>query len=150
MRNNGLLHSLLMLCIIFLGLSVSAQESIQADKLTNQWTTFTTQDGLDISIRIDKCDIGADKEFTFAYLSFHNTTDREINVEYQLSAVYDNKCVACELNSEYSKSISISSQSSLEGVCGSESGQLTILLDNPYQVSMGDIKSIKLIQLNTQ
>ena len=137
---------LLLLGAIFLGSFAYSQESMSADKLSKNWTLLTTQNGVEVYLKKDFCDVGAKDPFTYAHVKFVNTNSSDVSAEFNFELHYELDCVGCGNINEYRKILTIPGNGSIEGSCDSGS-ETSLLVDNPYQQSMGDLLSIKVSKL---
>lgn len=145
-RRRDYAKMLLLFGAIFLGSFAYSQESIGADKLSKEWSLLTTQNGVEVYLRKDFCDVGAKDLFTYAHLKFVNTTSNQVSVDFNYELIHENGCVGCGSTDEYHKSVVVGASSSLEGDCV-ETPELSLLINNPYQKGLGKIESVKVVQL---
>lgn len=140
---------LLLFACLFVGSAVFAQESrtISADKLNNNWVAYFSESGLSVSIKEERCDVGAKDLFTYAQLRFENTTSQDITVEFVFELQHENGCVGCGKIDEYQKVITIPAGTTLEGDSSFALPELSLLINNPYQTELGAIQSIKAAKL---
>ncbi|MCR9171720.1 MAG: hypothetical protein NXI10_04460 [bacterium] len=138
---------MLLLCALFLGNMTFAQESMRADEIGNKWASYTTLEGLNVSLKKEKVDVGAPDAFTYGMLRFENTTSNDITVEFFFELQYENGCVGCGNVEEYRKVVTIPAGSTLEGDASFEQPELTFLINNPYTTDLGAFQSLKAGQL---
>lgn len=140
---------LLLFSMLFIGSAAIAQESrtITADKISSQWTAYLNEQGLEISVKEEKCDVGAKEMFTYAHLRFENTTNADITAVFIFELNHENGCVGCGKVDEYRKTITIPAGATLEGDSSFATPELSLLINNPYQKELGAIQSIKAAQL---
>lgn len=141
---------MLLMCALFIGNITFAQQSLSAEEIGNNWTSYATINGVDVSIKTIKRDVGASELFTYGLLRFENTTANEISVEFFFELQYENGCVGCGNANEYRKVVTIPAGATLEGDASFEHADLTILINNPYQTDLGTFKSLKAGQLTTK
>ncbi|GAB5423809.1 MAG: hypothetical protein Crog4KO_09560 [Crocinitomicaceae bacterium] len=139
---------MLLVCALFLGNMTFAQESLSADELGNKWTAYTTIEGVNVSLKTEKVDVGAPKEFTYGMLRFENTTANDVTIEFFFELQYENGCVACGNVDEYRKVVTIPAGATLEGDASFDQADLTLLINNPYQTELGAFQSLKAGQIN--
>lgn len=140
---------LLLIAFYFAGSLAFAQDSrtIAAADLSNDWSAYINEAGLAISVKEEKCDVGAKEPFTYAHLRFENTTSEDITVEFLFQLQHENGCVGCGNTDEYYKIITIPAGATLEGNSAFTHPELSLLINNPYQTDLGAIQSIKAAQL---
>lgn len=95
MKHNLLNKITSLIVIMLVSFSGFSQTSIDAGNITEEWKLLTTKDGIEVHIKQDKCDIGADKLFTYAYIKLVNTTTVTKTVEFNFQLIFDNDCVGC-------------------------------------------------------
>jgi len=139
---------MLLLFAMFLGNITFAQESLRADEIGNEWTSYTTLEGVNISLKSEKVDVGAPKDFTYGLLRFENTTANDVTVEFFFELQYENGCVGCGNVDEYRKVVTIPAGATLEGNASFKRDDLTFLINNPLQTGLGAFQSLKAGQLN--
>ena len=148
MKQSLITKSILLIFVAFVSFNGMSQNSIEASNLTEEWTLLTTKDGVDVYLKQDKCDIGAEKLFTYAYIRFVNNNSTEKTIEFNFLMNFDNRCVGCGDTRETKKMIAIPASTSVDGACGSEVGELALLINNPYQIDSGVFESVALDVLN--
>jgi hypothetical protein len=147
MKRNKILSAFFLLSLVFMGFSASAQTSMEADKINNDWTLLTVQDGVEIFIKKEKCNVGAEKLFTYAFIKFNNTTSSSKKVEFSVEMYFDSGCIGCGDITEHMQYIEVPASSSIEGDCSFDKSELSLLVNNPYQLDAGTLESVRLIQL---
>lgn len=148
MRKRHFAAFTLFLGILFLGNTAFSQESIGSEQINDNWTLLTSKDGVDIFIKKEKVDVGAEKKFDYAQVKMVNTTGTSKTIEFNFEMHHELTCVGCGSTNEYEKSITIEGGSSLEGDAAFTNPELSLLINNPYQTGVGAIQSIKLVQLS--
>ncbi|MDB3905984.1 hypothetical protein N9355_00760 [Crocinitomicaceae bacterium] len=138
---------MLLVCALFLGNMTFAQESMRADEIGNKWTSLTSIEGVNVSLKKEKVDVGAAKAFTYGMLRFENTTANDITLEFYFELQYENGCVGCGNVDEYRKVITIPAGTTLEGDATFEQPELSLLINNPYTIDLGEFQSLKAGQL---
>ena len=138
---------MLLLCSLFLGNMTFAQESMRADEIGNKWTSYTTIEGVNVSLKQEKVDVGAPDAFTYGMLRFENTTSNDVTVEFFFELQYENGCVGCGNVNEYRKMVTIPAGSTIEGDASFEQPELSLLINNPYTTDLGAFQSLKAGQL---
>lgn len=138
---------MLLLCALFLGNITFAQESMSAEDLGNNWTSYANIEGVNVSLKMEKVDVGAEKAFTYGMLRFENTTANDVTIEFFFELQYENGCVGCGNVDEYRKVVTIPAGATLEGDASFDQADLTLLINNPYQTSLGSFQSLKAGQL---
>lgn len=138
---------MLLLCALFLGNMTFAQESMRADEIGNKWTPYTTIDGVVVSLKKEKVDVGAPDAFTYGMLRFENTTSNDITVEFFFELQYENGCVGCGNVEEYRKMVTIPAGTTIEGDASFAQPELSLLINNPYTTEYGAFQSLKAGQL---
>ena len=138
---------MLLLGALFLGNMTFAQESMSAEKLGNKWTSYTNLEGVNVSLKMEKVDVGAPKAFTYGMLQFENTTSNDVTIEFFFELQYENGCVACGNVEEYRKVVTIPAGATMEGDASFDQADLSILINNPYQTELGAFQSLKAGQL---
>lgn len=128
---------------LFLGNLTFAQESLRADEIGNKWTSFTSVDGVNVLLKKEKVDVGAEEIFTYGFLRFENTTDQDATVEFYFKLQYENGCVGCGKVDEYRKMVTIPAGGTIEGDASFSQPELSLLINNPYQVELGKFQSLK-------
>ena len=137
----------MLFCALFIGNMTFAQESMSAEVVGSNWTPYTSMEGLNVSLKMEKVDVGAPKAFTYGMLRFENTTNSDITVEFFFELQYENGCVGCGNVEEYRKVVTIPAGTTLEGDAAFDQADLTFLINNPYQTELGDFQSLKAGQL---
>jgi hypothetical protein len=99
---------------------------------------------------MEKVDVGAPKAFTYGMLRFENTTANDITLEFFFELQYENGCVGCGNVDEYRKVVTIPAGETLEGDASFDRSELTLLINNPYQIELGTFQSLKAGQLITK
>jgi hypothetical protein len=138
----------LLLCALFLGNMTFAQDSMRADEIGNNWTPFNTIEGVNVSLKKEKVDVGAPDAFTYGMLRFENTTSNDITIEFLFELQYENGCVGCGNVEEYRKVVTIPADATLEGDASFALPELTLLINNPYTTDLGAFQSLKTVQFN--
>ena len=85
----------MLVVVVFTSFSTLSQSEVKADKLTNDWVLVQSQEDVDIYIRKEKCDVGAQKLFTYAFIRIVNNRTEEKTVAFNFHVKYDNQCVGC-------------------------------------------------------
>ena len=147
MKQNIFIKSTLLIFTVLLSFSGFSQNTVNADQLTKDWTLVTTQNGVEIYLRQEKCDVGAPDLFTYAHIRIVNTNTEEKTVEYNFHINYDNGCVGCGDTRETKKMVAVPASTSVEGEATFKYGELSLLINNPYQLDSGVLESIKLDEL---
>lgn len=124
-----------------------SQESMSADQIKTDWTYYMTQNGVEIYLKKEDCDQGAKELLTYAQVRFVNTTNTEKSVEFNFQLHHENLCVGCGNVDEYRKSVTVPANNSIEGDKTFARPELSLLIHNPYQIGVGAIQSIKVVQL---
>ncbi len=138
---------LLLAGTFFLGSLAFSQESMGADQIKNDWTLYMTQNGVEIYLKKEACDVGAKDLFTYAQVRLVNTTNTEKSVDFNFELYHENSCVGCTNVDEYRKSVTVPANGSLEGDSSFAHPELSLLIHNPYQTGLGELESLKVIQL---
>jgi len=141
---------MLLLGALFLGNMTFAQESMRAEEVGKDWTNYATVNGVSISIKAEKVDVGAPDLFTYGMLRFENTTSNDITVEFFFELQYENGCVGCGNVEEYRKQVTLPAGATLEGDAAFAQADLTFLINNPYQKELGAFQSLKAGQITTK
>lgn len=144
-RNFG--KMLLLVGTFFLSGLAFSQESMSADQLKNDWTYYMTQDGVEIYLKKEACNVGAKEPLTYAQVRFVNTTDTKKSVEFNFELQHENACVGCGNVNEYRNSVTVPANNSIEGDNTFARPELSLLIHNPYQHGLGAIQSVKVVQL---
>jgi hypothetical protein len=139
---------LLLFSALFLGNMTFAQESMRAEEIGNDWTSYAIVDGLKVSLKKELCDVGAPDKFTYGMVRLENTTNEDITLEYYFELEYENGCVACGEVREYVQLVTVPAGTTLEGDASFERPELTFLMNNPYQKELGALLTLKAGQLN--
>jgi len=134
-----------MALVSFTGFS---QNAIEADKLSEKWTLLTTQDGVEVYLKQEKCDVGASDLFTYAFIRLVNTNTSEKSVEFNFQMKYDNGCYGCGDTRETKHMLAVPASTSVEGESSFKIGELALLINNPYQLNSGVLESINMDVLN--
>jgi hypothetical protein len=148
MKQNFLTKATLFIFTVLLSFSGVSQNSVNAEQLTQEWTLVSTQDGVEIYLKQEKCDVGAEKHFTYAFIRIVNTTTTEKSVEFNFQMQYDNGCYGCGDTRETKKMLAVPASTSVEGENTFQIGELSLLINNPYQLDPGVLESINLDELN--
>jgi len=135
---------------LLLGNLTFAQESLRADEIGNKWTSLTSVEGVNVSLKKEKVDVGAPKAFTYGMLRFENTTSQDVTVEFFFELQYENGCVGCGNVEEYRKMVTIPAGTTVEGDATFAQPELSLLINNPYQTELGAFQSLKAGQLTTK
>ena len=148
MKQNFLIKSTLLIFTVLLSFSGISQNTVNAEQLTQEWTLVSTQDGVEIYLKQEKCDVGAEKLFTYAFIRIVNTNPTEKSVEFNFQMQYDNGCYGCGDTRETKKMLAVPASTSIEGESTFQIGELSLLINNPYQVDPRVLESINLDELN--
>lgn len=138
---------LLLVGTFFLSGLAFSQESMSADQLKTDWTYYMTQDGVEIYLKKEACNVGAKLPLTYAQVRFVNTTNTAKTIDYNFELHHELTCVGCGNVDEYRKSVSIPANNSIEGDNTFARPELSLLIHNPYQHGVGELQSIKVVQL---
>lgn len=148
MKQSLIIKSTFLIFMALISFNGISQNTIEADKLSEKWTLLTTQDGVEVYLKQEKCDVGASDLFTYAFIRFVNKNTTEKSIEFNFHMNFDNGCVGCGDTRETQKMVAINASTSIEGDCTFEIGELALLINNPYQLDPGVLESIKLDVLN--
>lgn len=148
MKQNILTKSTLLIFTMLLSFSGISQNSVNAENLNKDWTLVTTQNDVEVYIRKEKCDVGAPDLFTYAHIRLVNLNTSEKTVEFNFQMHFDNGCVGCGDTRETKKMLAVPASTSVEGEGTFKIGELSLLINNPYQLDSGNLESIKLDELN--
>lgn len=148
MKQNLIIKCTLLIFTALLSFNGFSQNSIEASKLTEEWTLLATKDGVEVYLKQEKCDMGAKDLFTYAYIRLINNNTVEKTIEFNFLINFDNRCVGCEDTRETKKMLAVSASTIVDGGCSSEIGELALLINNPYQIESGVFQSITLDVLN--
>ncbi len=130
---------------LFLGMNTFAQNKIEANDLTQEWTLIQSVDGVEMYIKYGECQMGNIQEaFEYGMLKIVNTTNSEKQITYNFEILYSDGCVGCDTNEDEYSSIIIPANSTKTGDC--ENG-LSVLLKNPLQTALTDFQYIQLTTL---
>ena len=131
----------------FNGLS---QNSINADKLSEEWALLDTQNGVEFYIKKAECKRQyMEKELIYTFILMKNTTNESKNIEFQLAHEYSDRCAGCELSPDYQHTVTVAANSSLENDCTFKNSELSMLIDNPNLHHINTpliLKSVKLFR----
>jgi hypothetical protein len=130
--------------VMLTSFSSLSQGEVVADKLTNDWTLLQSQEGINIYIRKEKCNVGAPELFTYAFIRIINNNTVEKTVEFNFQIQYDNRCVGCGNTRETKQMLAVPASTSVEGETTFEIAELSLLINNPYQKDTGSLESIRL------
>lgn len=139
--------AILLVSSLIIGNLSFGQQSMKASEIGSDWTLFTTQNGVEIYVKQDKCDVGAKELLTYAHVRLNNTTDVAKTVDFNFEIHHTNGCAGCGNTDEYRKSVSVPATGSIEGDCSFKNPELSLLINNPYQIGLGALEFIEVVQL---
>lgn len=146
MKQSLILKSILLVFIAMVSFSGVCQSTITASNLSENWTLLTTKDGVEVYLKQEKCNVGADNLFTYAFVRLVNTNSIETSVEFDFHVKFDTGYAGSGDIKKTNHIISINASSSIEGDC--TFGALSLLTHNPYLIEPGILESIDLVLLN--
>ena len=148
MKQSLIIKSIFLIFTAMLSFNGFSQNTISADKLSQDWSLLTTKEGVEVYLKQEKCDIGAADAFTYAFVRLVNTNTSEKSVEFNFQMIFDNRCYGCGDNRETRQMLAIPASTMIEGESTMKIGELALLINNPYQLESGTLESINLDILN--
>ena len=116
---------------MFFGMTSFAQNKIEANDLTSEWTLLSSKDGVELYIQSGECTMGNVPEaFQYGMIKLINSNSTEKTVVYNIERHYSDGCVGCNKTDEDVSIISIPANSTITGNC--ENG-ISVLIKNPLQ-----------------
>ena len=134
------MRKILTVLALFFAFTAVSQE---APKDTD-WALLAQENGVEIFGKIDKCPMKGKMPLSYAFLRVVNSTESEKNVQFSFGLKYDQGCSGCSENGEFTSSVSVAGNSSLEGACIEPNGRLIRLVWNPNLPSSWQFESIEL------
>ena len=84
----------------------------------NDWTSVSSQDGVNISYKVVHCDMDKGYDTEYYILKIENTLDHKVSVIWDLKLWFDGVCKTCDdPNGEYHKVIELAAGETREGSC---------------------------------
>lgn len=148
MKHSLIIKSIFLVFTALISFNGFSQSEITADKLSNEWTLLTTEDGVEVYLKKEKCDVGAKDLFTYAFIRLVNTNPVEKSVEFNFQMKFDNRCYGCGDTRETQHTLAVPASTSVEGESSFKIGELALLINNPYQLESGVLESINMDVLN--
>ena len=143
-----IMNRLLLVFAMFASISAFAQGELKSADLNGTWTMIQEKDGVQVFLKQEKCDVGATKPLTYAFIKVQNTTTESKSVEFLFETHYADRCVGCGDEKEYIQTVNVKGNSSIEGNSTFERSELSLLINNPFQSEEDKLDFIKLIKLN--
>jgi hypothetical protein len=148
MKQSLIIKSILLVFTALVSFNGISQNAITADKLSQDWSLLTTQDGVEVYLKQEKCNVGAPDAFTYAFIRLVNTNTTEKSVEFNFQTIFDNGCYGCGDTRETKHTLSVPASTIVEGESTMKIGELALLINNPYQLESGKLESINMDVLN--
>ena len=142
------MKNLLLVLFVFAGFASMAQQKINADQLSSDWTLLAVQNGVELYVQKSDCKVGnVEKPFTYGFLKVVNTTSEEKNVSFNIHLFYTDGCAGCDNPNEEYKYVNVPANESISTDCNFENGQLALLIRNPLQTDLQEFTHLSLIDL---
>ncbi len=142
------MKNLLLVLFVFAGFATMAQQKMNAEQLSSDWTLLAAQNGVELYIQKIDCKVGnVEKPFTYGFLKAVNTTDQEKNLSFNIHLFYTDGCAGCDNPNEEYKYVNVPANGSVSTDCSFENGQLALLIRNPLQTDLQEFTYLSLIDL---
>jgi hypothetical protein len=148
MKHSLIIKSIFLIFTALISFNGFSQNEMSAEKLSAEWTLLTTKDGVEVYLRQEKCDVGANDLFSYAFIRLVNTNPTEKSVEFNFQMKFDNRCYGCDDTRETKHNLAIPASTTVEGESSFKIGELALLINNPYQLESGVLESINMDVLN--
>jgi len=127
---------------MFFGMTSFAQNKIEANDLTAEWTLLTSKDGVEMYIQSGECSMGNVPEaFQYGMIKLVNSNSTEKTVVYNIERYYTDGCVGCNKTDEDFSIVVIPANSTITGNC---KNGVSVLLKNPLQTMYLELNYLQL------
>ena len=139
------MKSIIAILLVFTGFTAMSQSKLNASEINSDWTLLSEKDGVKMYVQKGECQMGnVETPFTYGFLKVENTTNTEKHVNFNINLFYTDGCAGCDNNNGEYASITVAPNSSLEGGCSSQNGQLGLLIRNPLQTDYQEFTHLTL------
>ncbi len=122
------MKSIFTVFVFIISMNSYAQQSISTpiisvtESYTTNWVTYVSTSDFIIEYRFDNCDPSQGFDFEGVIFKITNLTTQKIAFSWHKLLYYAGSCRTCDYPEEYSFTISVEANSSVEGDCDPNSG----------------------------
>ncbi|MGB0933914.1 MAG: hypothetical protein ACPGU5_06500 [Lishizhenia sp.] len=145
------IHSFFILCFLLISTQVISQNNIEYNNVSQDWSLIANNNGVNIYVMKTTCKL--DEKFkpsTWLFYKLENTTTENKSVEFTPIYTYQEGCVNCDNNTEYSLEFQLEANETLNGDCGFADRNLTFCIHNPNLSGGWKLLDIELSQLTVK
>lgn len=100
--------------------------------LSDDWQLLQKKEGLNFSVKRETCEVFAGaKPLVYTFMKIENNTSQKKQVVFNFGLEFKEGCSGCELGREFTVSMEIPANTTLEGDCSFVRAELTRLIYNP-------------------
>jgi len=120
------------------------------DTFSKEWSLYTSQDGVDVYLKVTNCDDVQNGEFkNYLTIKLVNTTAHDVMVDFAMKKWYDDEPWFNEpVSDENRRSLIIPSGGSMEGVCANK--DLAVFHSFNNKINAPVLTKFELDELNVQ
>lgn len=125
----------------------SAQVSVKAASISEQWALVHSQNGINFYAKKAECALYEGvKPFDFVVLKVENTTDETVSISFELGTILNGDCFGCGSN-EAVASITLAPKSVTENNCTTFSQGMHGLIQNRMAKTINRFDGIQINQI---
>jgi hypothetical protein len=125
----------------------SAQVSVKAASISEQWALVHSQNGINFYAKKAECALYEGvKPFDFVVLKVENTTDETVSISFELGTILNGDCYGCGSN-EAVASITLAPKSVTENNCTTFSQGMHGLIQNRMAKTINRFDGIQINQI---
>ncbi len=125
----------------------SAQVSVKAASISEQWALVHSQNGINFYAKKAECALYEGvKPFDFVVLKVENTTDETVSISFELGTILNGDCYGCGSN-EAVASITLAPKSVTENNCSTFSQGMHGLIQNRMAKTINRFDGIQINQI---
>lgn len=129
---------------LFISIQSFGQTVAKAD-LSREWQIITQQDGIDIYVKEEHCDLNNNgKPVIFSMIKVVNTTNEKKSITYNYIQQFDQGCEGCNENPERIFTIDLEGNSEIEEDCAIKHAGLSLIIKSPYVTSSWKFESVSI------
>lgn len=151
MKKNRTIQNIFVLCFLLISSQLIGQNNINYENINQEWSLIANQDGVNIFVMQTECNL--DERFkpsTWLFYKLENTTNQSKTIEFTPAYTYDEGCVNCDDNKEYSLKFTVNANETIAGNCSFMNRNLTYCVHNPNLSGGWTLKNINLNQLKVK
>ena len=126
-----------------------SQGKMNKDQLNESWQLLQESQGVKVFAKKQNHAIAPNQlPLEYILLKIENTSEQEMNVQFQLASIYTEGCVGCDFVPETSFKKTLEKGQSIVGSCETSQPGMQVLVNNPNLKKGWDFQLIELKSFN--